>query len=71
MGIEGTVLVSFTILKDGELQDVKVSQGIGGGCDEESVRVIKASAAGWLCKRERGVAVPDMHVVRLVFKLRD
>lgn len=40
-GIEGTVYVSFTIKKNGEVSDVQVLRGIGGGCDEEAMRVVK------------------------------
>ncbi|MCI5058307.1 MAG: energy transducer TonB [Flavobacteriales bacterium] len=40
-GIQGTVYVSFTVRKKGNVSDIKVLRGIGGGCDEEAVRVIK------------------------------
>jgi TonB family protein len=40
-GIQGSVIISFVAEKDGTLVDVKVEKGIGGGCDEEAVRVIK------------------------------
>jgi len=39
--ISGSVIVSFTVLVSGELVDIKVQQGIGYGCDEEAVRIIK------------------------------
>ena len=42
-GIHGRVIISFICEKDGSLTDVKVARGIGGGCDEEAVRVIKMS----------------------------
>ena len=42
-GIVGTVTVSFVVEKDGSLSNVHVKQGIGGGCDEEAVRVVKLS----------------------------
>jgi TonB family protein len=40
-GIQGTVYVTFVIDKDGSIDDVKVIKGIGGGCDEEAIRVVK------------------------------
>lgn len=40
--IQGRVFVSFVIEKDGRVSDVQVLRGIGGGCDEEAVRVISA-----------------------------
>ncbi|WP_158800518.1 energy transducer TonB [Pedobacter sp. L105] len=42
-GIQGKVFVSFVIERDGSITDVTILKGIGGGCDEESLRVIKKS----------------------------
>jgi protein TonB len=39
--IQGTVFIAFVVEKDGRMSDIKVVRGIGGGCDEESVRVLK------------------------------
>jgi len=39
-GIEGRVVVNFIIEKDGSIGHVEVLKGIGGGCDQEAVRVI-------------------------------
>jgi len=40
-GIEGVVYVSFVIEKDGSVSNVEIIRGIGGGCDEEVVRVFQ------------------------------
>jgi TonB family protein len=40
-GIQGTVFVSFIVKADGTVTNVKIQKGIGGGCDEESIRVVK------------------------------
>ena len=40
-GIQGTVYVTFVVEGSGKVADVKVLRGIGGGCDEEAVRVVK------------------------------
>ncbi|HNW90581.1 MAG TPA: TonB family protein [Bacteroidales bacterium] len=40
-GIQGTVYVTFVITEAGKVSDVKVLRGIGGGCDEEAIRVTK------------------------------
>ncbi|GAB3554297.1 energy transducer TonB [Spirosoma fluminis] len=40
--IKGRVFVSFVIRKDGRLTDLQVMQGLGHGCDEEAIRVVKA-----------------------------
>ncbi|RLD59253.1 MAG: hypothetical protein DRJ05_06690 [Bacteroidetes bacterium] len=39
-GIAGTVYLKFNIEKDGEVSNVKLLRGIGGGCDEEAIRVV-------------------------------
>lgn len=41
--IQGKVYLSFVVEKDGSITDVSVTRGIGGGCDEEAMRVIKKS----------------------------
>ncbi len=40
-GISGTVFVTFVVEQDGSLSNVKILRGIGGGCDEEVIRIIK------------------------------
>ncbi len=42
-GIQGKVYLSFVVEKDGTITDVKVVRGIGYGCDDEAMRVIKKS----------------------------
>ncbi|MES2445971.1 MAG: energy transducer TonB [Bacteroidota bacterium] len=42
-GVQGKVFVSFVIEKDGSVSDVSLVRGIGAGCDEEAIRVIKKS----------------------------
>ncbi|MFI5140420.1 MAG: TonB family protein, partial [Sphingobacteriales bacterium] len=40
-GTQGRVIISFIVDKDGSLIDVKVARGIGDGCDDEALRVIR------------------------------
>lgn len=40
-GTEGVVFVTFIVEKDGSVSNVKVLRGIGSGCDEEAVRVVR------------------------------
>lgn len=40
-GFQGKVYITFVVEVDGSISDVRVIRGIGGGCDEEAVRVIK------------------------------
>jgi protein TonB len=39
--IEGFVYVVYSVTDTGEITDVEVSKGIGYGCDEEAIRVIR------------------------------
>jgi protein TonB len=41
LGIQGTVYVSFVVDQYGNINNVKLLRGIGGGCDEEAVRVVE------------------------------
>lgn len=54
--IQGTVYLSFIVGKTGEITDVKVLRGIGGGCDEEAIRVVQ-SMPRWEPGKQRGVPV--------------
>ncbi len=54
--IQGTVFVTFVVERDGSVTDVRVLRGIGGGCDEEAIRVIKAMPK-WQPGKQRGKPV--------------
>jgi periplasmic protein TonB len=54
--ISGTVYVTFVVERNGNVTDVRVLRGIGGGCDEEAVRVIKAMP-NWSPGKQRGKPV--------------
>ncbi len=68
MGIEGKVFVQFVVDKNGKLNEVKVIKGIGAGCDEEAIRVLKAHP-NWKPGKQRGRAVKVRMVVPIYFKL--
>jgi protein TonB len=55
-GIQGTVYVTFVVEKGGNVSDVKILRGIGGGCDEEAIRVIRAMPR-WNPGKQRGKSV--------------
>jgi len=40
--IQGTVFLNFIVEKDGSISNVNILRSIGGGCDEEAMRVVKA-----------------------------
>ena len=67
-GIQGRVFVNFVVEPDGSVSNVKVLRGIGGGCDEEAIRVIK-SMPKWKPGKQRGKAVRVQYTIPVVFKL--
>ena len=67
--ISGRVLVSFIVEKDGSIADVKVVKGIGGGCDEEAVRVVKAMP-NWKPGKDKGKPVRVSYMMPFTFKLQ-
>lgn len=68
-GVEGKVYVAFVVEKDGSITGASVVKGIGGGCDEEALRVLKAMPA-WNPGRQNGNAVRVKITVPVVFRLR-
>jgi len=44
-GVKGKVFVEFVVDEKGALTEVKVVRGIGSGCNEEAVRVLKQAPA--------------------------
>jgi protein TonB len=67
-GIQGRVFVSFIVETDGSISNVKVEKGIGGGCDEEAVRVVKAMPQ-WHPGKKQGKAISDSYVLPFSFRL--
>ena len=55
-GTHGIVYVTFVVEKDGSITDIKVLRGIGSGCDEEALRVIKMMPK-WEPAKHKGKAV--------------
>ena len=67
--IQGRVYVSFVVEKKGNITDVRVLRGIGGGCDEEAIRVVK-SMPKWSPGKQRGKPVRVRFNLPIVFKLQ-
>ena len=53
MDIEGNVVLQFVVNKNGEIDDIKVVKSLGGGCDEEAIRVVE-SMPKWKPGRQLG-----------------
>ena len=68
-GIQGRVFVGFVVEPDGSVSNVKVLRGIGGGCDEEALRVIKAMPK-WKPGMQNGKKVRVSFAIPINFKLQ-
>jgi TonB family protein len=66
--IQGRVIVSFVVEKDGSLTDIKVIRGIGYGADEETVRTLKKSPK-WNPGKQNGKLVRVAYSVPVNFAL--
>ncbi len=67
-GIEGTVYVVFVITNKGEIDNVEILRGIGYGCDEEAMRVIR-NAPNWTPGRQNDRAMNVRMRIPVKFKL--
>ena len=66
--IQGKVYIGFIVEKGGNLTDFKVVRGIGGGCDEEAIRVLRSSPA-WRPGMANGKPVRTSYVLPITFQL--
>ena len=66
--VEGKVTIQFAVEATGELNDFKVVRGVGFGCDEEVIRLIK-EGPGWTPTKRNNSAVRDLVKVRMKFAL--
>lgn len=68
-GIQGRVFVTFVVEKDGTVTDVRVLRGIGGGCDEEAIRVVE-NMPKWAPGKQRGKPVRVQFNLPIKFTLQ-
>lgn len=66
--VEGKVTIQFTVSTGGQLSDFRVIRGIGYGCDEEVIRLIK-SGPKWSPTKRNDEALKDRVRVRMRFAL--
>ena len=69
LGVQGKVFVTFVVEVDGSISNVRVLRGIGSGCDDEAVRVVK-SMPKWVPGKQRGVPVRVQFNLPINFKLQ-
>lgn len=66
--ISGRVFVKFVVEKDGSIGQIDVLKGIGFGCDEEAIRVIK-SMPKWNPGRQNGKNVRVFFTMPVFYQL--
>lgn len=68
-GIEGRVVVQCVVDTNGNLTNFEIKKSIGGGCDEEAIRLLKA-AQQWEPASQRGKLVKYCMYVPITFRLK-
>lgn len=67
-GIEGTVMLEFYVERDGRISDIKVTQPLGFGLDEEAIRLLQEGPA-WKPARANSGSIRDSVKLEIVFSL--
>jgi protein TonB len=68
-GISGKVFVNFIVDEKGGVIHVKVLRGIGYGCDEEAMRVIRFTSGNWIPAQRNGKPVKVKYNIPINFKM--
>jgi TonB family protein len=66
--VQGQVIVQFVIEPDGTITSPKILKGIGGGCDQEALRIVN-SMPKWIPGESNGLRVPVFQNIPINFKL--
>ncbi len=67
--IQGRVIVSFIVEKDGSISNVKVAKSLAPLLDKEAVRVVSGMPK-WIPGRQNGVAVRVRYIIPVTFRLQ-
>ena len=68
-GVQGRVIVSFVVERDGSISDVRVARSVDPSLDREAPRVVK-SMPRWKPGKQNGSAVRVKYTVPVVFRLQ-
>ena len=69
MGVEGRVYIDFVVEKNGSLSQIGILKGIGAGCDQEALRVMRACPLKWKPGKQRGKPVRVRFRLPITFRL--
>ncbi|QNF33274.1 energy transducer TonB [Adhaeribacter swui] len=68
-GLEGNVILQFVVNKEGAISDITVVKSLGGGTDEEAIRVVK-TMPNWTPGKQNGRPVNVRYTLPVRFKLQ-
>ena len=68
-GVQGRVIISFVVERDGSISDVKVARSVDPSLDREAQRVVK-SMPRWSPGKQNGSTVRVKYTVPVVFRLQ-
>ena len=68
-GVQGRVMLQFTVKTDGSVSDVKVLRGVDPSLDKEAVRVVSMSPK-WTPGKQRDRKVKVTYTFPVIFQLR-
>lgn len=66
-GIQGRVILSFIVEKDGSLTDIKVVRSVSPSLDKEAIRIVK-SMPKWIPGKQNGRSVRVKYIIPINFK---
>ncbi len=69
-GVEGRVVIRFIVDEQGDISGAKIMRSVGGGCDEEALRVIR-SMPRWKPAKLNGQVVKSYFSLPIKFTLEN
>jgi len=67
-GIEGRVILTFTVRSDGSITNIAVIRGLGYGCDEAAINLVKKMPK-WKPGKQGGRAVDVNYTLPIIFRM--
>lgn len=68
--IQGKVSLKFVVDKNGNMSQITIVKGLGYGCDEEAIRVVKLMDKKWSVAENNGVPVTAWKHLEIQFKMQ-
>ena len=65
-GVQGMVVMQFTVNENGELSDLTIIKSVNQACDEEAIRVVK-NMPRWIAGEQNGKKVSVRFTIPIRF----